>query len=89
MATADRYSAVMNALVVLDPLVNDVDPDNNTLTVVGWPLPPKLGTIWSIGSTNSFWYIPKVSTTGTDTFSYSVSDGAANVTGVVTVTIRK
>jgi hypothetical protein len=79
----------MNALVVLSPLVNDVDPDNHTLNVVGWPLAPKLGTVWSIGSTKSFWYIPRVSVTGTDTFSYTASDGMANVTGVVTVTISR
>lgn len=67
-------------------LANDSDPDGDTLTLVGGTNPSK-GTV--VKSGNSAIYTPNVGATGTDTFTYQVSDGyGKTATATVTVTIN-
>ena len=77
--------------MVVSPLINDSDPDNQSLRLLNWgSVTPKLGTLTAVnGSTGSFMYTPKTEAEGTDTFNYVVSDGSATASGLVTVNIGK
>ncbi|MEO5338682.1 MAG: Ig-like domain-containing protein, partial [Magnetospirillum sp. WYHS-4] len=91
----DTASTTEDAQVVLSPLVNDVDPDGDTLTYVTVNQGSK-GTVTS-GANGTLVYKPNLAAvnhlnageTLTDTIQYSVSDGNTGHIGsaVVTVTI--
>jgi hypothetical protein len=81
----DAATTGMNVPVVITVLANDTDADGNTLTVTDvWDMDH--GTANTDGTTLT--YTPDQGFTGTDSFQYSVSDGAGG-TGwaVVTVTV--
>ena len=65
-------------------VANDTDAENQTLTVTGVANLTN-GTVAIAGSTITF--TPTANFNGTATFRYTVSDGAATDTGVVTVTV--
>lgn len=67
-------------------LLNDVDPNNQTLTttlVSG----PSHSSSFSLNSDGSFNYTPVDDFYGTDTFTYEVSDGFATSTATVTINV--
>jgi len=70
----------------IDVLDNDSDADGGTLTItaVGGTA---LGTV-SISGGDHLHYTPNPDAYGTDSFTYTVSDGISSVTGMVTVTIN-
>ncbi len=64
-------------------LSNDSDPDNDPLTVTDWGA-PTLGSV--IGAADgSFEYLNNVGQYGTDTFTYTISDGTDTATATVTI----
>ena len=74
--------------VTFDVLANDSDPESDPLTVASYDD----STIANGGLTHnaggSFTYVPAAHFAGTDTFSYTVSDGNGNTaTAVVTITV--
>jgi YD repeat-containing protein len=72
----------------LDPLINDSDPDSDPLTITGVSRPAH-GTA-TIGSDRTFvTYTVTGPYTGTDSFTYTVSDGwgGHSVNGTISVTI--
>ena len=63
------------------------DADGDTLTYAAGATAPLNGTVL-INADGSFTYTPALDFNGTDTFSYSVSDGTTMVEQIVTVTVR-
>jgi hypothetical protein len=84
--TADDAGAVSAGGTVSIPvLANDYDPDGDTLSVqsVGQPAHGQV----SVGSNGSVTYRPARKFTGTDSFTYVLSDGTATDSGTVTITV--
>jgi hypothetical protein len=68
-------------------LGNDTDPDNHALSVVTvGATSSRNGTIANNGG-GAFTYTPPAGFAGEDTFLYTISDGAAQASAVVTVTV--
>ncbi len=90
VARNDAYVAVSGApLSVPAPgvLANDGDVDGDNLTVALAQTPQK-GNV-NLAADGSFTYTPSASSTGSDQFSYRVSDGKGGVaTGQVSITIQ-
>lgn len=87
-AVADSATTAEDGVLVIDPatlLANDTDPDGDTLTVttVG---KPAHGTA-TIGADGTITYTPHRNYFGTDTFTYTVTDGVGTDSAKVTVTI--
>src|SRR5882672_8302511 len=91
-AVNDSVSTNAKAALTFDPRLNDTDPDNDPLTVTqtGTPTAPGHGTV-AINSGQTITYTPNATfpvgaATGTDNFSYSISDGQGHsATASVTV----
>jgi large repetitive protein len=66
-------------------LTNDSNPDGDTLTATQL-LPPAHGSL-TLNEDGSFTYDPDDGFTGTDSFTYGVSDGRATDTAIVTLTV--
>ena len=98
MAKNDTATTDEDMAVVIDVVANDTDdpdePDDPwTLSVsgVGTPTAPTNGTVASTGTGPTITYTPTADFHGTDTFSYTVSNGAdppGTATGTVTVTVN-
>ena len=85
-AVADNVTTAEDAAVTIQPLANDSDPDGDTLSVaeVG---APGFGTA-IVGASGEVVYTPTANFSGTDRFSYAVSDGNGGVsTGTIDVTV--
>jgi Bacterial Ig domain len=87
IANADAFTVAANSSAnSFAVLANDTDPDGDTLSLsaVGTPSAGGTATI----SAGKISYTPKASYSGSETFSYTVSDGkGGSATGNVTVTI--
>jgi hypothetical protein len=85
VAKADAGSTNEDQAVTVDVLANDSDLEGDTLTVSTFTNPTKGALSWSGGKVT---YTPNANTSGTDTFSYTVSDGkGGSSTATVTVTV--
>jgi hypothetical protein len=87
IAYPDSYSTVAGMPVTVNPLLNDVDMDNQALQFDGWVQLPSLGTLVAAAGNDSFTYVPNPGASGIDSMTYLVSDKSASATGVVTVRI--
>ncbi len=87
VANPDTATTKEDTPVVINVVANDTDVENNPITPLVL-IKPANGTV--VGNHNgTYTYTPKANFTGTDTFTYRVSDGAATsapVTVTVTVT---
>jgi len=87
-ANADDAATFLDTPVVIDVLANDDDPDND-LIVVSATTQPASGTVSSAGGLDVT-YTPAPGFTGSDAFSYTISDGRggfATATVIVTVAL--
>jgi VCBS repeat-containing protein len=90
VAVADAYSVDEDATLTIDAaaglLANDTDVDGDALatTVVTGPAS---GTL-TLNADGSFSYTPNADFNGTDTFTYSVSDGELSSEATVTITVN-
>ncbi|MFC2015154.1 Ig-like domain-containing protein [Chloroflexota bacterium] len=66
-------------------LDNDIDPEGDPMTAT--VNATTLGAVVIINADGTFTYTPPPGATGTDTFTYDVTDGSLTVTGTVTITI--
>lgn len=84
-ANADSVSTQSNSAVTFDPRGNDTDPDGDALSIVG---------VGSAGAgsvsftATSVTYTPNTNFVGTDSFSYTISDGHTTALGSITVTVN-
>jgi hypothetical protein len=76
-----------NGSDTVDALANDYDPNGDTLSVISYTQGSD-GTVKYSERNNNFRYTPRRGFSGTDTFTYTISDGrGSTATGTVTVTI--
>ena len=68
-------------------IANDTDGDGDTLTVVAGTFATAEGGSVTIAADGSYVYTPAANFNGTDSFTYTVSDGALTDTGTVTLTV--
>lgn len=84
---ADSAATQAGAAAVVDVLDNDADTDaTDTLAVVGLTDPAGGAVVANADGTVT--YTPDPGFTGTDTFTYRVSDGQGGTSAPVTVTVR-
>ncbi|MFG6106619.1 Ig-like domain-containing protein [Leptothoe sp. EHU-05/26/07-4] len=84
-ATDDIGTVEEDSQLILDVLSNDTDPDNDSLSLDS-VLPGNNGTTTIIG--NQVRYTPNANFNGTDSFSYTVSDGnGGSDTATVSITV--
>lgn len=88
-AVNDAYTTDENvALVINAPgiLVNDTDPNNDTLTVLSATSTAHGTLVWN--ANGSFTYTPNTGYVGPDSFTYNVTDGAlTSLSATVTITV--
>ena len=85
IANADNASTTTGGSVAINVLVNDSDPDGDPLNVISVTSPP-FGSA-TINPDNSITY-SNIMNLGTDTFTYTISDGrGGTASATVTVTI--
>jgi hypothetical protein len=86
MATTDEDTAV----TTVDVTANDTDPESDTLTVAGVDAASAQGGAVVNNNDGTFTYTPAANFNGSDTFTYTVTDGTTGVTdsGTVTVTVN-
>jgi hypothetical protein len=85
IAVLDNASTQLNSLIAIDVLANDSDPDGNPVTLTQATVPAHGTASITGGKIN---YQPNQNYFGTDTFSYTISDGNGGSAGAnVTVQI--
>ncbi|MGQ9351060.1 Ig-like domain-containing protein [Mycolicibacterium gilvum] len=85
VAVNDSYTMPTGATsAVVDVVANDTDPDSDTLTVVG-VTGAAHGTATFTGGTIT--YTPTTGYAGTETLTYTVSDGTDTATATLTITV--
>jgi len=83
----DTITVAEDGSATFDPLANDADADNDTLTVTALGTPAH-GTVAVVKGGVS--YTPVADYNGADTFSYTVEDGnGGTATGTVTVSVTQ
>jgi hypothetical protein len=90
VASDDPYGTTEDTqLVVVAPgmLGNDTDADLDQLTVITFDAPSVEGGAVVVAADGSFTYDPPADYSGTDTFGYTVSDGALTDTATVTIAV--
>ena len=83
----DNASAVPGVPVVINVLANDSDVDGDTLIVTAVGNPSKPGATATKNANGTITYLVPVGATGTDSFTYTVSDGTVTAQATVHVTI--
>lgn len=84
VAVNDTAVAQVGGQVTVTVLGNDTAPDGGTLTITGVTQGAK-GTVTIVGGTVV--YRPNLSASGTDSFTYTISDGTSSATATVQVTL--
>jgi len=72
---------------VVSLIANDTDDDGDTLAAVAGTFATTQGGSVTIAADGSYVYTPAVNFSGTDSFTYTVTDGALTDTGTVTLTV--
>ncbi len=84
-ANDDRVTTLQDQSVILNPLVNDNDPDGDALMVSGTGATSNGGTV-TVHPDGTLSYTPATGFTGTDIFTYTVDDGQGG-TDIATITV--
>lgn len=82
LSTAEDTALVITAAALL---ANDTDPDDDPLTIVGVGTPGH-GTLTD-NTDGTYAYTPATDYTGTDTFTYTLTDGTDITAATVTITV--
>jgi VCBS repeat-containing protein len=94
--SGDTFTAIHDRVFTNDflldsVLMNDSDPEDDDLSVVVPSMPPFITTAHggsvTIASNGTFSYTPPANFTGSDLFSYRLTDGIATATGTVSLTV--
>lgn len=90
VAVDDLVSTKIDTAVTTNNvLLNDTDPDGDTLSVSTADTTSTKGGSVVNHNNGTFTYTPKTSFTGTDTFKYTVSDGKGGIDiGTVTISVK-
>lgn len=89
VAVDDKVVTERDTPVTIPVLANDHDPDGNTITVTAVGNPSKDGATVVINDDGTVTYSPPKDATGTDTFTYTITDSlGAQATATVSVLIN-
>jgi hypothetical protein len=86
VAQNDTATTTAGTPVTISALSNDSDINASDILAITGVSTPGNGTATLVGTTEIS-YTPATGFSGTDTFTYTVSDGTASATGTVTVTV--
>ena len=86
-ATDDSAATVGVAPVIIDALINDTDPEDDLLTISAVDEPLN-GTVTQLPD-GTFEYVANEGFVGTDTFTYSITDGEFTSTATVSVDVSE
>lgn len=86
-AVNDSRSTNEDSQTTFDPRGNDSDPDGQTLTITARTQGSK-GSVSIVNSGTQLRYTPNANASGTDSFTYTVSDGSATDTATVSMTVN-
>ena len=75
VAKDDRLRIEANNQVVATILDNDNDPDGDKLTIISVTSPTKKGSTVTINEDGTVTFLPASNIVGSDTFTYTISDG--------------
>lgn len=85
-AVNDTATVISGNSVLVNVLANDTDPENDTLALVSFTQPTH-GAVVRIG--NQLQYTPTAGYTGTDSFTYVMTDGTTNASpATVNITVN-
>jgi VCBS repeat-containing protein len=84
IATADKATTSAGISLLVDVLANDIDPDGDVLNLTRVN-PANNGTVQI--ESGKVRYTPSAGFTGTDSFSYTMSDGTAAASATATITV--
>ena len=88
VANPDAATIAKNGSDVIDALANDYDLNGDSLTVISYTQGAH-GTVKFSTKNLNFRYTPTRGFTGTDTFTYTISDGQGGIaTTTVTITVQ-
>ncbi len=88
VANNDTATTDQDVAVTISALANDTDPDNDPLTITS-ATNGSYGTVAVAAGGASLTYTPSASFAGTDSFTYTISDGeGGHATGAITVTVN-
>jgi hypothetical protein len=82
----DSATTGANSTLIINVTANDIEPDGTALTITAISIPSN-GTVTTDGATIT--YVPSTDFSGTDSFSYEISDGVSVDSATVTVTVLK
>ena len=90
VAVADNYQTPANTTLTTDNvLLNDSDPDSDTLAISAFDAVSTQGGQVQDNVNGTFSYTPPVNFSGTDSFSYTLSDGnGGTASAVVTIIVN-
>ncbi|MFN7113323.1 MAG: Ig-like domain-containing protein [Alphaproteobacteria bacterium] len=87
-AQPDTFTGFYEDFIAGNVLANDSDPDNDALTVVETSVTTANGVTVTLSANGNFTYVAPSDFVGTDSFSYSVSDGRGGTsTSAVTLNV--
>jgi YD repeat-containing protein len=86
-AVNDSKVAQKNTALAFDPRTNDTDPEGDTITVTA-VTSPSHGTAVKNGGGTQITYTPTTNYVGTDSFTYTLSDGALTDTATVSMVVN-
>ncbi len=87
VAVDDAYFTTMNRSTTVNPLSNDSDPDGDVITLVSVDTDGTLGMVIDINADGTITYVPPADWCGTDTFTYTITDGRQQATATVTISV--
>lgn len=85
-ANNDNASTPERTALNIPVMANDSDPDGDSLSVVSVTQPNNRGSV-SINADGTIHYNPQRKFTGTETFTYTISDGTSQATAQVSVSV--
>lgn len=88
VAVDDNVTVNEDSSIKISPLANDFDAEDDTLSIVsGSVSDPPHGSVVDNGD-GTLTYVPDADWNGTDTFTYTASDGSNNSSATVTVVVK-
>lgn len=92
IAADDTATTLTNTPVNINILTNDRDPDGNPINLFPLPFNTTSAFGGSVSSSTGFStlvYTPPAGFSGTDTFTYTITDGTSSDTATVTIDVRQ